>query len=180
MVKKILAVLSVFSTAILGLAGTAQAGIVQWSDGYESNPFGVWERGIQGGDGHSWFDIGMGVARTGNNNGWLFADNGWSAMRTAKSLSSFPSNRSNCAAAIHADPVGGGANIGLEIWDPNGWRKISHTVKWIDDWAGYQLITLPNLNLNGVGTVYLQPIYGNNGGPAKYIRLDDAIIQCVY
>ncbi|MER6669120.1 hypothetical protein ABT256_31515 [Amycolatopsis japonica] len=77
----------------------------------------------------------MGVARTGNNNGWLFADNGWSAMRTAKSLSGFPSNRSNCAAAIHADPVGGGANVGLEIWDPDGWRKISHTVKWIDDWA---------------------------------------------
>lgn len=154
--RRMSAVASVLMATILGVTGTAHAGLVSWSDGYESNPHGTWERGIQGGDGHSWFDIGMGVARNGShNNGWLYADHGWSAMRTPKSLSSFPSNRTNCAAAIYADPVGGGAQVGLEIWDPNGWRKIAGNVVWIDDAAGYKLVPLYNLNLNGIATVYL-------------------------
>jgi hypothetical protein len=167
-------------STLLVATGTAHAGVVQWTDGYEANPQSRWEGGIQGGDGYSGFDIAGGVARSGSNDGWLYANNGWSAMRIAKSISLWPANRSDCAAAIYADPVGGGANIGLEIWDPNGWRKIASTVVWIDDSAGYKIIPLYFLNLTGIQTVYLQPIYGNNGGPAKFIRFDDAVIQCSY
>ncbi len=181
MFKKIFAVMSALPLALLGVTGTAHAGGVFWGDGYESNPFGNWERGIQGGDGHSWFDIGMGVARGGsNNNGWLFADHGWSAMRIAKSLNSFPSNRSNCSVTIYADPVNGGANVGLEVWNPANWEKVSHTVKWIDGGAGYQPITVFPAKLAGLANIYVQPIYGNNGGPAKYVRLDDVDVRCIY
>ncbi|WP_125800570.1 hypothetical protein [Amycolatopsis sp. WAC 01416] len=59
-----------------------------WADGYESNPYG--------------------------NNGLLFACHGCSTMRIAESFSSFPSNRSNCSTAIYADPVNGGATVGLD------------------------------------------------------------------
>jgi hypothetical protein len=63
--------------------GTAYAGIKQWSDGFEgSGNAGYWVDGIGG------VDHNLGFAHRGQNNGWVYARDGWSAIGT--NVSTYP------------------------------------------------------------------------------------------
>lgn len=53
----------------------AHASLSQVQDGFEVNPQGSWLVAT-GGSASAGFDVGAGTARSGRNNGWLFATNG--------------------------------------------------------------------------------------------------------
>ncbi|GAA2212577.1 hypothetical protein GCM10009850_080390 [Nonomuraea monospora] len=119
-------------TAVVGLVFTglptaiAQAAAPRFSDGFEGNPAQRWEP-LTSGDGRAGFDLAQGLARSGADNGWLYAGQGWAAERIAVPVGDWP-ERSSCVAEIYAQPVGGGgAQVALEIWDPNGWHKLTST-----------------------------------------------------
>jgi hypothetical protein len=163
-------------------AGVAHAvtTFTQVSDGFESGfPFapGRWERFTWGG-GQAWYDSGIGVAHTGQNDGWLYvAGNGWAAERIGMDLSGQYS--STCWAAVWMQPTGAGAQAGLQVWNPNGWHLIAASYPWLTgNGSGYQLVIVP-LNLSGfAGPVYLQAIYGTSSGTGQYVRVDDMSLTC--
>ncbi|WP_414938602.1 hypothetical protein [Amycolatopsis sp. cmx-11-51] len=70
--------------------------------------------------------------------------------------------------------------MGIEVRKPANWEKISHPVKWIDGGADYQPSTVFPAKLARLADIHTQPIYGNNGGPAKYVRLDDGEVRCIH
>ncbi|GAB2579333.1 hypothetical protein GCM10027168_10260 [Streptomyces capparidis] len=86
--------------------------------------------------------------------------------------------RENCAARIFAQPVAGGAQVGLRIWDPDGWRLLpGDAAPWLGG-SGYQGITTRPVDLSGVDTVYVQAIFGKHDGNGQFVRLDDMTLQC--
>jgi hypothetical protein len=171
-----IAVLAVI--AVLGSASTAHAGLWQWTDDFSGTPNDRWEAFHGGGDGGAGFNINLGFGHNGHsNNGWLYAANGWAFMRIAHGVN--VGNRSDCAAAMYMKPVGGGAQVGLQVWNPNGWHLIAETYPWLDG-SDYQQVYVTGMNLEGVDTVYIQAIYGNSSGSARFIRLDDVALQCYY
>jgi hypothetical protein len=150
---------------------------VQFSNGFEGNPFNDWQK-FAGGDGTAGFNTGTGFAFDGANNGWLFAGNGWAAERILVPISSW-GNRSNCTARIWAQPVGFATQVGLQVWDANGTSLLTGTTGFVTT-GFYQQITTAPVNLNGSGSVYVQAIYGNNNSNStQFIRLDDVSLTCV-
>jgi hypothetical protein len=150
----------------------------QWWDSFEGNPVTRWQ-GLASGDGRTGFDYNLGFARTGANNGWLYAVNGSTLERTAVNLSGF-GDTSSCAAGMYMEPVGGIAQVSFQVWNPgtNPWTLIAWSGNvWINP-SSYQLVAIGNLDLRGYSTVYVQGAFGNYYGPAHYVRLDDAILQC--
>jgi hypothetical protein len=177
----LLVVTGLTSTVIIVAGATgAQAGTTQFWDSFEvGNPSSRWQ-GFTGGDGVAGYDINKGVAHQGQNNGWLYVGNGWAAERIPVDLNGF-FHRSNCAAGVYMQAVGPGAQVGLQIWNPNnGWHVIAETYPWIDgNGSGYHSVSIGQLNLQGYGgTVYLQAIYGTNSGNKQYVRVDDMVLQC--
>jgi hypothetical protein len=72
-----------------------------------------------------------------------------------------------------------GAQVGLQIWNPNGWTTIAETYPWIVGDGTYHLIVINNLDLSRFsGVIYLQFIYGNSDNIPKFIRFDDMVLQC--
>jgi hypothetical protein len=158
-------------------AQAAPASAVQFSDGFEGNPWSHWQK-FQDGDGVAGADINQGLARSGANDGWLYTGTGWAAERIAVPVGSW-SNRSVCTARIYAESVSYAAQVGLEIWNPNnGWVRLTGTTGWITT-GGYQLITSAPVDLSALDTVYVQAIYGNYGAIPQYVRLDDMSLTCV-
>ncbi|MFD0684609.1 hypothetical protein [Actinomadura fibrosa] len=166
---------AVIGLALAGLSATAAHASVSLSDGFEGNPWSRWEALVSG-DGRADVDIDQGFARTGTNNGWLYTGQGWAAERIAVPVGSW-SDRSNCSAEIYAQPVGGGAQVGLEIWDPNGWRKLTATAPWLTG-PGYQPIRTRPVDLRGIDKVYVQAIFGKDNGVKQFVRLDDMTLRC--
>jgi hypothetical protein len=152
----------------------AQATEVTFTNDFEDGTWGSWQ-GLHEGDGVAGKDLNQGLAHTGKNNGWLCAGNGWAAQRLAIHVGFMP--RSVCSVGIYMQPVGGGAQVGLQLWDPDGWRLIAKTYPYLDG-SGYQFVELRGLDLRANGIVYLQAIYGNNHIPAKFVRIDDAVVHC--
>ncbi|GLZ40782.1 hypothetical protein [Actinokineospora sp. NBRC 105648] len=146
------------------------------SDGFEGDPWIRWER-FTSGDGATDVNYGLGFAHNGANNGWLYAAHGWAAERLRVSVDSWP-NRHNCRARVWARPVDQGAQVELQVWDPNGWRILTSTAPWLSS-AGYQKIVTSGVDLTGVPTVYVQAIYGNSTGAGRFVRLDDAVLECL-
>jgi hypothetical protein len=170
-------VVAILSGAAAAVAAPAEASTLQFTNSFEGNPWSNWE-GFTGGDGVAGADINQGLARSGANNGWLYAGHGWAAERIGVTVGSWQS-RSNCTASIYAQPTGGGAQTGLSIWDPNGWRELTvPTVRWVSG-PGYQQISAGPVNLTGLDTVYVQAIYGNDSATAQFVRLDDVSLRCV-
>src|SRR5580704_1866647 len=95
---------------------TARASSNLFRGSFEGNPGDRWE-GFTGEDGRTGFDIDKGTSRSGKNNGWLYADHGWAAERIAVHLSGF-GPRTRCTASIFMEPLGGSAQVGLQVWDP--------------------------------------------------------------
>jgi hypothetical protein len=156
----------------------AHAGLVQiWDDVEGATPWTRWQGGGDG-DGVAGYDINGGVALSGKNNGWLYVSNGWAANRIPVNLDGgFSGRKSSCAAAVSVNVLAPGAQVGLQIWNPNGWTIIAS----VDcrNGTGYHQIVIDNLNLtNFSGTIYLQVIYGNNDNVKKFIRFDDMVLQC--
>jgi len=183
----IAAALAVAAVGVAAPAEAAQgstitpASTVQFTNSFEGNPWNDWQP-LSSGDGVGGADVNQhpDAARTGANNGWLYVGNGWAAEKIAVPISSW-GNRSNCSASIWAEPLFYGAGVGLEVWNPNGpngWVKLTGTAPGLN--AGfYQKITTGPLNLNGISTVYIQPIYGNNRIDPQFVRLDDVSLTCV-
>jgi hypothetical protein len=167
--------------AIVPASGATLASITQFWDDFEgATPWTRWEGGGSG-DGIAGYDINGGVAHSGRNDGWLYVGNGWAANRIRVNLNGFFS-RSNCAAAISMAPLGSGAQVGLQIWNPTNWTIIAATYPWIEgNGTGYHQVVIDGLNLSGYrGDIYLQAIYGNSSGIKQFIRLDDMILQCSF
>ncbi len=166
------------AVAMLGAGATAgQAAAKAYasaSDGFEGDPWSKWDR-LTSGEAAADGNYGQGLARNGANNGWLWAAHGWAAERYGIAIDSWL--RSSCRASIWAYPVDGGAQVELQVWDPNGWRLVGTTAPWLNG-GGYQRIVTPGINLNGVNKVYVQAIFGNNTGAGKFIRLDDMALEC--
>jgi len=163
------------------VATEAQAGTTQLWDSVEgATPWTRWQGGGSG-DGVAGYDLNGGVARTGANNGWLHVGNGWAANRLPVSLSGFHT-RNNCAAGVYANVLAPGAQVGLQIWNPNGWTIIAEIYPWVvGNGTGYHVVSMGNLNLSGFsGTIYLQFIYGNSDGIKKFIRFDDMVLECYW
>ncbi|MFJ2830430.1 hypothetical protein ACIPC1_23185 [Streptomyces sp. NPDC087263] len=181
---RLIAVAAAVAVTAIGIAVPAQAApatTVRFTNSFEGNPWNDWQ-GLQSGDGVAGADVNGNpvVARTGVNNGWLYTGNGWAAEKIAVSIGSW-GNRSNCSASIYANPVSYGAGVGLEIWDPNGangWVKLTSTAQGVSA-GSYQQITTAPLNLNGLSTVYVQAIYGNDNGVEQFVRIDDVSLTCV-
>ncbi|MEV7342289.1 hypothetical protein [Streptomyces sp. NPDC093544] len=181
---RLIAVAAAVAVTAIGIAVPAQAApgtTVTFANSFEGNPWNDWQ-GLASGDGVAGADVNGNpvVARSGVNNGWLYTGNGWAAEKIAVTIGSW-GNRSNCSASIWANPVSYGAGVGLEVWDPNGangWVKLTSTAPGISA-GSYQQITTAPLNLNGLSTVYIQAIYGNNNGVKQFVRIDDVSLTCV-
>lgn len=174
--RKLLTLSTAIGLTVVGLsATTAHASTSQFSDGFEGNPWSHWEPLVSG-DGRADADIDQGFARTGANNGWLYTGQGWAAERIAVPIGPWE-DRSNCSAEIYAQPLGGGAQVGLEIWDPNGWHKLTATAPWLTG-PGYQPIRTRPVNLIGIDKVYVQAIFGKDNGVKQFVRLDDMTLRC--
>jgi len=79
MIRKFAAVMAcILSMGAMGIS-TAQAGTVQWGDGFEFNGNGGWWFA-----GNAGIDHGIGLAHWGNNNGWVrnWDPNVWNAVNT--------------------------------------------------------------------------------------------------
>jgi hypothetical protein len=160
-------------------AAPAHAGVVQVWDSIEgATPWTRWQGGGSG-DGVAGYDINGGVARTGANDGWLHVGNGWAANRIPVNISSW--NRGNCAVGVWFNPLtAAGAQVGLQIWNPNGWHIIAETYPWFPG-GGYHQAYITGLDLRGfTGDIYLQVIYGNSNGIKTFVRFDDMAISCYF
>jgi hypothetical protein len=179
-----LAVMGVGSTMITTAA--AQAGVQQWSDGFEgSAPWTNWYAWAIG-NASAGYDINKGFAHTGQNNGWLWvgANGGEAGERIGPPLSTFP-YRSQCSAGVYATPIWLNPVenlVELQVETPNGqggFNLIARQDAYLNSLFGYQPVVINNLNLSPYGTVDLQAIYRNlAGGAAQYVRLDDMTLSC--
>lgn len=176
--KRFLTLSAVVGLTLAGLSVTTAhaASSHQFSDGFEGNPSANWQP-LTSGDGRADFDIDQGFARTDKNNGWLYTGQGWAAERIAIPIAAWGGDRSNCTAEIYAQPVDGGAQVGLEIWDPNGWHKLTSTAPYLRG-PGYQPIKTSRVNLSRIDTVYVQAIFGKDNGVKQFVRLDDMTLRC--
>jgi hypothetical protein len=185
-----LVLLSTLAVAGVGFTmittAAAQAGVQQWSDGFEgSAPWTSWYAwGL--GNASAGYDINKGFARTGQNNGWLWVgtQGGEAGERITPPLSTFP-YRSQCSAGVYAEPIWLSPFfnlVELQVATPNGqggFNLIARQDLYLSAWWGYQPVVINNLNLSGYGTIYLQAIYRNfAGGAAQYVRLDDMTLSC--
>jgi len=148
-----------------------------WSDSVEgATPWDHWQAN-SGGDGQVGYDINRGFAHSGANNGWLFVGNGWAANRIPVNVSNW--TRDRCGVSVWFNPVtAAGAQVGLQVWNPNGWHIIAETYPWYPGF-GYRQAWITGLDLRGyTGDVYLQVIYGKPNGPKTFVRFDDLALGC--
>jgi len=83
--------------------------------------------------------------------------------------------RTNCAVGVWFNVLYSGAQVGLQIWNPNGWHVIAETYPWLT--GGWKQVYIQNLNLQGyTGDIYLQVIYGIR----TWIRFGDLAMNCYY
>ena len=167
---------AVVSAALLAVtSGVAHASLSQVQDGFEVNPQSSWLVAT-GGSASAGFDIGAGTARSGRNNGWLFASNGWAFEGYWVVTNSVPGN-AQCASQFFMQTAGG-AQVGIEIWDASG-HLLASTYPWLNGSGAYQAVNTARWNLNGVNPVFVKAIVGANGS-SRFIRLDDMTTQCYW
>lgn len=167
-------VVGALSTVLVATApGVAHAGLSQVSDGFEVNPVGAWLRAT-GGNASAGFDINQGTARSGRNNGWLFAVNGWAYEGFWVPTNAAASQAAQCAAQFYVHSSGP-AQVGIEIWDAHA-HLLSSTYPFVNG-NGYQEIHTNRWPLNRVNPVFVKVIIGSNGA-AKFVRVDDMTLQC--
>lgn len=174
----LVAVFALSGTAVVVQSTPAMAGLTDFTDSLEGpTPWTRWQGGGVG-DGIAGYDINGGVAHSGANNGWLYVGNGWAANRIPVDLNGFY-YRSNCAVGVWFNVLYSGAQVGLQVWNPNGWTIIRETYPWLTN--GWKQVYITGMNLQGFsGPIYLQVIYGNNNGIRTWIRFDDMQLQCYY
>ncbi|GGQ72966.1 hypothetical protein [Couchioplanes azureus] len=169
------AVASVLSAVVLaGTAGVAQASLSQVQDGFEVSPQGAWVRAT-GGQASAGFDINQGTARSGANNGWLFATNGWAFEGFWAPTNAAPWY-AQCAAQIYVQSAGA-AQVGIEVWDGQA-HLLASNYPFVGG-NGYQPVSTRRWALNGVNPVFVKVIIGNSSG-AKFVRADDMTLQCYW
>lgn len=110
-----LAAIAVLSASLLvANSGEAQARISQVQDGFEGNPRANWVVAT-GGSASADFDLALGAAHSGDNNGWLLARDGWAFEGYWVPTNSVPGN-AQCAAQFYMRSISN-AQVGIEIWD---------------------------------------------------------------
>lgn len=169
-----------FATAT-ATAAPAHAGWNTLPDGLEGTPQARWER-FEHGDGRAWFDINQpGTAYEGRNNGWFHVGNGWAASRIRMDLSTgaISQHLFQCHASAWIHPLTpAGTQVGIEIWDPNGWQPLAKSYQWVAG-GGYRGINTQSVDLRYRSRqLYVQVIYGNTNGTKTWVRFDDVSISC--
>ncbi|MEV6598732.1 hypothetical protein AB0M36_18005 [Actinoplanes sp. NPDC051346] len=169
------AVVSALTAVILATtSGVAHASMSQVQDGFEVNPTGAWVRAT-GGQASAGFDINQRTARTGANNGWLFATNGWAFEGFWAPTNAAP-RYAQCAAQIFVQSAGS-AQVGIEVWD--GYAHLLSSNYPFVNGNGYQPVWTSRWPLNGANPVFVKVIIGNTSG-AKFVRADDMTLQCYW
>jgi len=169
------AVVGALSAVVLATtAGVAQASLSQVQDGFEVNPQGSWVRAT-GGQASAGFDINQRTARTGANNGWLFATNGWAYEGFWAPTNAAPRS-AQCAAQFYVQSAGS-AQVGIEVWD--GYAHLLASNYPFVNGNGYQPVSTSRWSLNGANPVFVKVIIGNSSG-AKFVRADDMTLQCYW
>jgi hypothetical protein len=170
--RSCLAVGVVASVLVMTTSTAAHASLMQRQDGFEINPHGSWLTAT-GGAASAGFDINAGTARSGANNGWLFATNGWAFAGHWVPTSSVPAS-ANCAAQTYFQ-ASGPTQVGIEIWDAHN-NLLFGTAPAING-TGYVNVDTPRWSLRGANPVFVKAIIGSNG-PARFVRIDDMALQC--
>jgi hypothetical protein len=112
---------TVFAGLFLAGTGIAQASILQFQDGFEVSPASVWHISV-GGDGNAGFEIGKGTARSGANNGWIFASNGWASEGIWVPTAAAVHQDAQCIEQMWVESVGV-ATVRVKIFEA-GWSGI--------------------------------------------------------
>ncbi|WP_328618823.1 hypothetical protein [Streptomyces sp. NBC_00354] len=171
-----LAAIAVLSASLLvANSGEAQARISQVQDGFEGNPRANWVVAT-GGSASAGFDLALGAAHSGDNNGWLLARDGWAFEGYWVPTNSVPGN-AQCAAQFYMRSISN-AQVGIEIWDAHDHLLFS-TYPFIKGSDSYQAVDTQRWNLNGVNPVFVKAIIGADGF-FKFVRLDDMTMQCYW
>jgi hypothetical protein len=148
-------------------------------DGFEGDPASRWETLTSGDGGVAGFDLGVGTARTGQNDGWLQAENAWAAERLPVPLHDIPP-RASCTAFLYVEPETDPGQVDLQIWDPNGWTMPQSSTTWVAAGVGYVRIStvFDPAQITG-DTLYVQVIYGSPTASPTTFRIDDLDVWCV-
>jgi hypothetical protein len=160
---------------VVATSGVAYASLSQVQDGFEYNPQGSWLVAT-GGSASAGFDINAGTARSGANDGWLFATNGWAYEGYWVPTNGVPAT-AQCAAQFYMQSAGS-VQVGIEIWDAYA-HLLYSTYPFTNGSGAYQAINTGLWNLNGVNPVFVKAIVGASSG-SKFVRLDDMTTQCYF
>jgi hypothetical protein len=173
-----LAVAALATTAVaLGVAASpAYADLFQHTDGFEGDPAAVWEF-HRSGAGSGDFEIGLGTARTGQNNAILTTSaGGWSGV--GKLLTVRPrtaGHSTTCGGGFFVRPIGGPAVLNVEVIDPVSWTYLAlRTVRVTDTaWRRHDVATYRD----GPSEVFMRVSLLGGSGP---VRVDDMTFQCTF
>jgi hypothetical protein len=166
------------ATAVtLGVAvSPAKADIWQHTDGFESNPFGVWEF-HRSGAGSGDVELGLGTARTGQNNAILTTSaGGWSGV--GKLLTVRPrtaGHSTTCGGGFYVRPVSGPAVLNVEVIEPTSWTYLALRTVRVSDllWRRHEVATYQD----GPTQVFIRVSLLGGSGP---VRVDDMTFQCSF
>lgn len=176
-----LAGVAVSVALLLAGTGVANAGVRQFQDGFEGNPGATW-RTATNGSGNAGFDVNIGNARTGQNNGWLHSGySQGSAAAEDVTVSTGSSGTSDCVAQVYVNPLNNrSTGITVAVYDTAG-NRLS-TVNRGLTFTGYQAVQSNHFALSGYRTVVVRllVIDSGRGADGEWLRLDDFTLSCFY
>ncbi|UQI46016.1 hypothetical protein M1P56_17495 [Streptomyces sp. HU2014] len=143
------------------------------TNGFEGRQLDFWDRQT-GGDGNTGFELGLGTANSGQNNGWLYASQGWAREGTWAAINGTSAN-SVCSARVHARPFQD-LEFALRIWDARG-NKLADVTTWLTANGRYQAVSTATWSPWGNTNVFAEAVIGSYGA-AKTVRVDDLTVQC--
>lgn len=157
---------------VLATAGTAQAGVIVVSDGFEGNPASVWNVEHYG-NSNGGFDINAGLARSGRNNAWLTAQTDFSAVGRTFTFST--SAATTCGGAIYVRSLGGVSVIHVAVFDPQ--TTIGTRFEYTLSGTSWQQVNFPQWQWRSQPVALRVALIGN--GRSQGLLLDDISAQCV-
>lgn len=160
--------------AVLALAAPAHAGVLEYTNGFEGGQLNTWDQ-LAGNDARAGLEVNTGLAFRGQNNGWLFARQGWAREGTWAAINGITSG-STCAARIWVWPQND-VSFALRVWDANG-NKLGETVPWLNASGWYQSVATPVWSPWGNTNVFVEAVISSYDGTSRTVRIDDLAVQC--
>ncbi|PKV82868.1 hypothetical protein [Streptomyces sp. TLI_146] len=164
----------VVPAAVLALSTPAHAGVLVFSNGFEGSQLDKWDH-LTGDDARAGFEVNTATAHWGQNNGWLYARQGWAREGTWAALNGISWN-STCAARIYVWPQNG-VQFALRVWDANG-NKLGETVPWLNANSSYQAVDTSAWSPRGNTNVFVEAVISSYDGTSRTVRIDDLAVQC--